>query len=43
MIVQDRIKEAKHLEEIPESLIDRMIEKIKGMKDTIIIIEIEID
>ena len=39
MIVQDRIIEATDLEEIPEGIIDRII----GMKDTITIIEIEID
>ena len=43
MIVQDRIIEATDLEEIPEDIVDRMIEEITGMKDTITIIEIEID
>ena len=43
MIVQDRIIEATDLEEIPKGIIDRMIEEIIGMKDTITIIEIEID
>ena len=43
MIVQDRIIDATDLEEIPEGIVDRMIEEITGMKDTITIIEIEID
>ena len=43
MIVQDTIIEATDLEEIPEGTVDRMIEEIIGMKDTITIIEIEID
>ena len=42
MTVQDRIIEAIDLEEIPEGIVDRMIEEITGMKDTITIIEIEI-
>ena len=43
MIVQDRIIEATDSEEIPEGIVDRIIEEITGMKDTITIIEIEID
>ena len=43
MIVQDRIVEATDFEEIPEGIVDKMIEEITGMKDTITIIEIEID
>ena len=42
MIVQDRIIEATDLEEIPEGIVDRMIEEITGMEDTVTIIEIEI-
>ena len=42
IIVQDRIIEVIDLEEIPEGIVDRMIEKIRGMKDIINIIEIEI-
>ena len=40
MIVQDRIIEATDSEEIPEGIVDRIIEEITGMKD---IIEVEID
>ena len=43
MIVQDRIIEATNLEEMPEGIVDRMIEEITGMKNTITIIEIETD
>ena len=39
MIVQDRIIEATDLEEIPEGIVDRMIEEIIGMKDTITTID----
>ena len=42
VVVQDRIIEATDLEEIPEGIVDRMIEETTGMKDTITIIEIEI-
>ena len=43
MIVQDRIIEATDLEKILDGIVDRMIEEIIGMKDTITIKEIEID
>ena len=43
MIVQGRITEATNLEEIPEGIVDKTIEEITGMKDTITIIETEID
>ena len=42
MIVQDRIIEATDSEEIPEGIVDRVIEEITRMKDRITIIEIEI-
>ena len=42
IIVQDRITEAIDLEEIPEGIVDGMIEEIIGTKDIITIIEIEI-
>ena len=40
IIVQDRIIEATDLVETPEDIVDRMIEEITGMKDTITITEI---
>ena len=43
IIVQDRIIKATDLEEIPEGIVDRIIEEITGMEDTITIIEIGID
>ena len=42
-IVQDRIIEATDLEEIPDSIADRMTEEITEMEDVIIITEIETD
>ena len=42
IIVKDRIIEAIDLEEIPEGIVDRMIEEIIGTKDIITVIEIEI-
>ena len=43
IIVQDRIIEATDVEETPVGIVDRMIEKITGMKDIITITEIEVD
>ena len=43
IIVQDKIIEARDLEETPEGIADRMIEEITGMKDIITITEIEVD
>ena len=42
IIVQVKIIEATDLEEIPEGTVDKIIEKITGMKDMVITIEIGI-
>ena len=42
IIVQGKIIEATDLEEISEGTVDKLIEKITGMKDMVITIEIEI-
>ena len=42
IIIQGKIIEATNLEEISEGIVDKIIEKITGMKDMIITLEIEI-
>ena len=40
VIIQDRIIETTDLEETPEGMVDKIIEKITGMKGTVVTIEI---
>ena len=42
IIIQGKVIEVTYLEEIPEGMVDKIAEKITGMKDMVITTEIEI-